>query len=399
MLAGSIMRFEGMLLGLPFFALLLLFLSHEKRRFPLIMMVSLCITFATIWIVKQYDRSLYSEGEYKYYANYQPIRAYFGDGAFYDNESTFDELEEREMSGMDFYQLKGWMFYDTEVFQIDSLLPIKNVALNNLYKPNPMRMAAIFFLSISNALTRCNGWCWVLVCTLLMLSSSKKAHIYPWASASLIAVCIGHLLLVNRLVYHVESGVWLHAVVSAIPFMDKNIFSENQAVRKNENIFSFGFVLLAFVFAYVSVSSQDALKRHLSLIETPEMPKDWSDFLNYTDAHKDDVFLLSFNRYKELGTFKNPAYKAIEPGSWDNFFSWGYWNIHLPSMKNELKKRGVDNPVRDIVHNNVYVLEDPNGPELNLFYSTHYHKPVIVDTVQKFGELKLFKYRIPEDSL
>ncbi len=399
LLAGSIMRFEGMLLGLPFFALLLLFLSHEKRRFPLIMTVSLCITFSTIWIVKQYDRSLYSEGEYKYYANYQPIRAYFGDGAFYDNESTFDELEEREMSGMDFYQLKGWMFYDTEVFQIDSLLPIKNVAQNNLYKPNPKRMVATFFLSVSKALMQCSGWCWVLVCSLLMLSSSKKANLYPWASMCLIAVSIGYLLLVNRLVYHVESGVWLYAIVSAIPFMNKVNFIENRGVLINEKILSFGSILLVIFFTYIGVSNQESLKRHLSLIETPEIPKEWVDFLNYAETHRNDVFLLSFNRYKELGTFKNPAYRTVEPGSWDNIFSLGYWNIHLPSMKNELKKRDVNNPIRDIVHDNVYVLEDPNGPELNLFYSVHYHKPVTVDTIQKFGELKLFKYRVPEDSL
>jgi hypothetical protein len=197
----------------------------------------------------------------------------------------------------------------------------------------------------------------------------------------------------------VESGVWLYAVVSAIPFMDRDVFIENKVVKKNVNLFLLGLALLASVFAYIGVSSQDALKRHLSLIETPEMPKDWSDFMEYTNAHQDDVFLLSFNRYKELGSFRNPAYKAIEPGSWNNIFSWGYWNIHLPSMKNELKKRGVENPIQDIIHDNVYVLEDPTGSELNLFYSAHYRKHVIVDTVQKFGELKLFKYRVLEDSL
>ena len=399
LLAGSIMRFEGMLLGLPFFVLLLLVQFYEKRRITLFVIASLCVTFATIWGVKQYDRSLYAEGEYKYYADYQPVRAYFGDGAFYDKESSFDELEERGMSGMDFYQLKGWMFYDTEVFQLDSLLPIVDVAQNNLYKPNPKRMVATFFLSISNALMRCSGWCWVLVCVLLMLSPSKKSSIYPWGSMCLIAVCIGYLLLINRLVFHVESGVWLYAVVSAIPFMDKTVFLENKAVLKNEKIFLFGTALLVLVFSYVGVSNQESMKKHLSLIEIPEMPKQWSDFLNYADAHKDDVFLLSFDRYKELGSFKNPAYKSIEPGSWNNVFSWGYWNIHLPAMKSELKKRGVDNPVRDIVHDNVYVLENPNGPELDLFYSLHYHKPVVVDTVQKFGTLKLFKYRVQEDSI
>ncbi len=399
LLAGSIMRFEGMLLGLPFFALLLLTLFYEKKHIPLIVVVALCVTIVSVWGVKLYDRSLYADGEYKYYADYQPIRSYFVDGAFYDKESTYDELEEREMSGHDFNLLKTWMFYDTEVFQIDSLSRIKDVAQNNLYRPNPERMAVAFFMSISNALMRCSGWCWVIICVLLMLSSSRKSNIYPWMSMGLIAVCIGYLLLVNRLVYHVESGVWLYAVVSAIPFMDRNVFDKNKTIQINEKKFLFGVTLLALIFAYVGISNQDSLKKRFSLIESPEMPKDWCAFLDYAENHQDDVFILSFSRYKKLGSFKNPAYKAISPGSWNNIFPWGYWNVHLPGMKNELRKRGIDNPIRNVVLDNVYVLEDQEGPVLELYYATHYHKSVEVDTVQKFGELKLFKYRIKDGSL
>lgn len=396
LLAGSIMRFEGMLLGLPFFAFLLVAQFHEKKRFYKAAIIALCVTFASIWGIKQYDQSLYTKGEYKYYADYQPIRAYFGDGAFYDKEATYDELEERGMSGLDFYLLKAWVFYDTKVFQIDSLQSIKEIAQNNLYKPNPKRMFATFLLSISNALIRCSSWCWVLICILLMLSSSRKANIYPWVSMSFIAICIGYLLLVNRLVYHVESGVWLYATVSAIPFFQKKFFTENKIVKKKETFFLTATILLTAFFSYTCVSNQRTLKRHLSIIETPEASKDWFDFLNYAKNHQDDVFLLSFERYKELGTIKNPAYKSVEPGSWNNIFSWGYWNIHLPTMRSELHKRGVDNPIHDIVHNNVYVMEDKNDSFFFLYYPSHYHDSISADTVQTFGELLLLKYHIKE---
>ena len=398
-LAGSIMRYEGFLLGMPFLCFLLVLQFFERRKFSLMVVVALLLTFTAAWGIKEYNRSIFVDGKYKYYADYQPVRSFFGDGAFYDKESTYDELEERGMSGLDFNMLKAWVFYDTDVFQLDSLKPIINVAQNNLYKPNPARMVLTFFLSISNALMRCSGWCWVVMGFLLMLSPSRRACLYLWGSIGLIAICIGYLLLVNRLVYHVESGIWLYAIVSAIPFLQKEIFTRNTSFIKNEYLFLSGAILLAVVFSYIGISNQGSLKKHLSFIETPEISNDWIAFLNYAENHQEDVFLLSFNRYKELGSIKNPAYKAIEPGSWDNIFSWGYWNIHLPSMKNELKKRGVDNPIRDIVHDNVYVLEDNDGPILDLYYASHYHKTVQVDTVQKFGELKLFKYYISGDSL
>ncbi len=399
LLAGSVMRFEGFLLGIPIFGLLLAAHFFEKRRISLIAVIALCLTFVSIWGVKEHDRSLYSEGEYKYYADYQPLRSYFSDGAFYDKESTYDELEEREKSGLDFYLLKAWMFYDTEVLQIDSLKAIKNVAQNNLYKPNPKRMLAAFFLSISNALMRCSGWCWVLLCSLLMLSSSRKANLYPWASLCFIAVCIGYLLLVNRLVYHVESGVWLYAVTSSIPFIEKEKFTFNTVLMKNEKFILFGTAVLIAIFAFMGISGQATLKKSFSLIETPRMPQEWSDFVSYARNHQDDVFLLSFERYKSLGTYKNPAYLAVEPGSWNNIFSWGYWNIHLPGMKEEFKKRGVTNPIHDVVHDNVYVLEDDGAPFLDSYYPSHYHTSLLVDTVQTFGDLHLLKYRAKGDSL
>lgn len=397
--AGSVMRFEGMLLGIPFMGLMLAVQFYEKKRLSLAAIVVLCVTFALIWGTKQYDRSLYSDGEYKYYADYQPIRAYFGDGAFYDKESTYDELEERGMSGMDFYLLKAWVFYDTDVFKVDSLLPIKEIAQNNLYKPNPKRMTVMFFLSISNALMRCSGWCWVLLCVILMMSPSRKANFYPWVSMSFIAVCIGYLLLVNRLVYHVESGVWLYAITTVIPFMSKDCFAVNANFMKREKFFAAGMIVLSVIFACIGISNQSSLKKSLSLIETPEIPKEWSEFLEYTQKHPQDVFLLSFERYKELGSFKNPAYKAIEPGSWSNIFSWGYWNIHLPGMRDEFRKRGVSNPLRDIVRDNVYVMEDKGDPFLDAYYPFHYHESLRVDTVKTFGDLLLFKYRVKGDSL
>ena len=394
LLAGSIMRYEGFLLGMPFLCFLLTVHFYEKRKISLIAVIVICVTFVSIWGVREHDRSLYSSGDYKYYAAYQPIRAYFGDGAYYDGESTYDELEERGMSGPDYKNLKAWMFYDTDVYQIDSLKPIRNVTQNNLYIPNPKRVVVTFFFSISNALMRCSGWCWVVFCVLLMLSSSKKANIYPWVSFGLVAVCIGYLLLLNRLVYHVESGIWVYAITSAIPFMQKEILTNNELFLKKENKYLFEIIVLTAVFAYIGVSNQDGLKHHLSIIETPEMTEDWSEFLDYASNHPDDVFLLSYNRYKELGTVKNPAYMAIEPGSWDNIFSWGYWNIHLPGMKYEFEKRGVQNPIRDVVRKNVYVLEDEMGPVLESFYLEHYHDSVVVDTVKTFGKMVLHKYRL-----
>jgi len=357
-------------------------------------LVVLCVIMTAIWGVKQYDRSLYAQGEYKYYAEYQPIRAYFGDGAFYDRESTYDELEERGMSGNDFNLLKSWMFYDTDVFCKDSLERIKSVSQNNLYDPNWTRMIAALFLAISNAFTRTNSWCWAFLCFFLILSRSKKAALSPWISLVLIAVSIVYLLLVNRLVYRVETGIWLYAIIFTIPFLDISAIGKVILERKLCKLVYVGSVLVALVFSAIGVSNQEHLKEDIALISSVKTTKDWENFFEYAKEKPNDVFLLSFERYKEMGELRNPPYIAIGPGDFDNIFSWGYWNIHLPAMKKELKKRGVENPLRDIVRDNVYVMEERNAPTLASFYERHYHESLWADTAKVFGDLMLLKYHL-----
>lgn len=392
--AGSVMRWEGFLLGLPYLVVLFTAQWNGFKKLDRVVVVALVLTFVAVFGVREYDKSLYAEGEYKYYADYQPIRAYFGDGAFYDQESTYDELEERGMSGLDYNMLKSWVFYDTDVFSIDSLLPIKEVARNNRYSLNWKRLPVAFFLAVSNTLTRSSGWCWVILCLLLIMAGTKKAGLYPWASLGIVAISIGYLLWVNRLVYHVESGVWLYAIVFAVPCLEESFFKTNAFVKKGNNGLKLCLLLVSIIFVVGGIWGQSSLKRTASLIETPVLTNDWKSFLEYTQKHSDDVFLLSFEQYKSLGSLKNPAYLAIEPGSWNNIYSWGYWNIHLPAMKKELSARGIDNPLRDIVRDNVYVLQDGAQQPLEVFYEKHYHKRIVSDTVIVFGALVLQKYRL-----
>ena len=392
LIAGSVMRWEGFLLGMPYLLLLFAAQTLSQKKIYKTGLIALIICLSALYGLHKLDITLYTNGDYKYYADYQPVRAFFGDGAYYDKESAFDELQERGMSGHDFRLLKNWMFYDTDVFSLDSLHPIVKVTQNHLYSPNPERVPIAFFMAVSRELTRSVGWCWVIFCIFLLLAKSKLANLYPWASLGIIAISIGYLLLMNRLVYHVESGIWLYATACGIFFMPANFTISNISTIKWSKLAPPLLCALAIFFAYFGITEQRTLKKQWNIIEVEQIPDDWQEFLKYAESHKDDVFLLSFEKYKDLGTFRNPPYKAIEPRSWDNIFSWGYWNIHLPAIKQEFEKRGVQNPIRGIIHDNVYLLEDYNKPSLQDFYKRHYHDSLWVDTVKAFGDLMLLKY-------
>ena len=391
LIAGSIMRWEGFLLGLPYLCVLLALNLYSRKRVYKVSVLILCAAIAILYGFRIHDKYLFAQSDYRYYAEYQAPRAFFGDGAFYDSESTKDELEERGMSSLDFSFAKSWILYDTENLNAEKLSSIIDIANRNLYEPNWAKMPIAFAVTVSRALTRTSGWCWVILCILLVIIPSKKSNLYPWVSLAIVAASIGYLLLVNRVVDHVVSGVWLYAVVCGIPFLEKKGIERNRIVKGREKLLSYLMVVFAILFATVSISSQ-TLKSEWSIIETRKMDKDWKDFVNFAESHPDDVFLLSFDRYKELGLAKDKPYRAIEPGSWRNIFPLGYWNMNLPAMRKELAKRKVSNPIKDIVNDNVYVMEEYPYPVFLDFYEQHYHEQLSVDTAYTFGSLQLLKY-------
>lgn len=390
---GVVFRKEGFLLGVPFTFTLLAWNIWKARKVWVASIVALSFAGVAYYGLQTFNRSLFNDnGEYAYYLAYQGPRALLGDGAFYDSEAAYDELEERGLHGQDFRVLERWVFYDTEALSLDSLKPITDVVYHNRYELNKAKMPLALLYAVANSFLHPNAWCWAVFCLMLFFAVPRKAGWYAWGSLSLISLCLTYLLMRNRVVYHVESGIWLYAVVCAIPFVHLKDDEFGINTRKLLCLL-FSMATLCFIFA---LSTQRNEETDRFLFGSPKVPAEWQEFLQFADSHPDDVFLLHFNPYKALAIYKDPAFRAAAPGSWGNIVPIGYWNINLPGMKRELEKRGVTNPLRDIVKDNVYVVSGGTGVKLEYYYKAHYQKEFAIDTVQKYGHYNLLKYRVLE---
>ena len=393
---GAMLRFQMFLLVIPFLGAMLFWAHFPFKVVPKKSLIALVFCWLAIYAVNAFDGNLYKDPEYKYYKEYQYKRSFFGDGAHYDKEAISDELEERGMTPLDFKLLCAWNFYDTQVFSADSLDAIIKIANRNVYVENKQRLLAAIAMGISNAFTRNMAWCWCFICILILLFTEKKSRLYPWGSLTLVIASYIYLLQLNRLVSHVEMGIWLYAAVMGIPLLQRD-----NAVAGVPGKISSRLPIIVSLFALVfltgTILSLPKENRNRAVFAVPEMSSDWRGFLEYANKNIDNVYLLSFFQYKDLGFVKNAPYEAAKPGSWQNIIPIGYWNINLPGMKRELEKRGVENPLRDIIHDNVYTIETGNAPSYQLFYKIHDHKNLSVDTVQTFGDLMILKYREVSD--
>ena len=290
---GAMLRFQMFLLVIPFLGALLLWAHFPFNVVPKKSIIAFVLCGFVVYGVNAFDENLYKDSEYKYYKEYQYKRAFFGDGAHFDKEAISDELEERGMTPLDFKLLCAWNFYDTQVFSADSLDAIIKIANRNVYVENKQRLPAAVAMGISNAFTLNMAWCWFFVCVLILLFTGKKSRLYPWVSLALVVASYIYLLQLNRLVSHVEMGIWLYAAVMGIPLLQR----DNAVARVSSKISSrlpIIVSLFAFVFLAGTILSLPKEDRNRTIFAVPEMSSEWRGFLEYANNNIDDVYLLSF---------------------------------------------------------------------------------------------------------
>ncbi len=395
MLAGFVFRKEMFLVGMPTLAALLFFTFIQLKTIWKSSLIALVVLAFAYVALGKFDSEHY-KGDYEFYAAYQGPRAYFGDGAFYDDKSFEAELEERGLNSLDLTYLQAWYFYDKNVFSLDSMRHLIEIADRHRYEPNYAKFPAALVLVFSDSLMRGSTWCWALLCLALIFFSNKRNWWVPWVSVGLIAIPYTYLLLVSRVVDHVEVGIWALAVVFVLFFVDKNDILDKKQTKlflKTASIVGISSLIILGINIYFDKMAA-ATKAARPTSGTQE---DWSKFLSYTKEHPDDVFLLPFERYKEFSRKIDYVFSAVEPGSWNNIHSTGYWNMYLPAIERELEKRGVTNLIKDVTKDNVYMISEATALSPAPFYKIHYHTQLKTDSLMNFGNIKLLKYRIREN--
>ncbi|WP_405336243.1 hypothetical protein [Fibrobacter sp.] len=387
MLWGSVMRWEAFLMGMPFFCVGLLFNLKQCWKFKWVTLAGLVVMFAGAYAMHHFDASLYKNAEYAPYVDIQGPRAALGDVSNYNQNAVYEDMEEMGKSGIDYHMLTDWTFYDTETFAADSMRNIIGV-INHYRAPiEKKQIPRLLLNALGSSLRSPLFWSWFVFCILIYATNRKKA-LYLWASLAVVIYLMSILLGMGRLVYRVESGFWLYAAVLAIPLWGRFRYE----LPRKLMVAAIAVIALANVFVYAT--SGDLVRgpgsgelRTLAI----EDSTDYDQVFAYIDSQPDKMFLLSMNAYMRFSHHKNPPYLAEPIGSYRRTVSLGYWTPYLPEITRTLAEFGVTNPIKDVVHDNVVVV---NAGGLADFLQRHYYDSVAVEKIKSIGEMEFFKYHL-----
>lgn len=387
LLWGSIMRWDAFLMGMPFFALTMLFLLRECWTSKIHVLIGIAVMFIAAFSLHSFDRSLYQNDTYRPYIQIQGPRATFGDAGNYNQNAVYEDLEEMGKSGIDYSMLTSWIFYDTETFARDSMMAIINV-INQYQEANAAsNLPKQLMCALANSLHRPVTWGWFIAC-LLIFASNRKKFTYLWASLAVMLFMMILLLARNRLFYHVESGLWLYATFMAIPLWNKIRIQINSKIV----IAILAIVGIANIATYAKDGDnvRDPVAGNLRTTTVSDST-DYKKVFSYIEQNKDKMFLASMNSYMKFSHHKMPPYRAEPFGSFKNIVSLGYWTPYLPEITESLKEYGITNPIKDVVHDNVIVIDEDG---LCDFLQRHYYDSVAVDTLNVIDKMTFYKYRL-----
>ena len=387
MLWGSVMRWQAFLMGMPFFCLGLLFILCECWKTKTHVIVSLAILFTGAFAMHYWDQSLYKAPEYEAFNKFQGPRVILGDKTNYNQNAVYEDAEELGLSGKDYHMLKEWTFYDTEVFSINKLSHYTEIIQQYQNKITTESLPLNLLITLRNSIQFPIFWIWFTLCIFIYTTNRKKT-LYIWTSLFIILSLMAYLLAMGRLLYRVESGFWLYASVLAIPLLGKIKF----CISRKTACFSLTIIAIANTIIYTSSGNiVRAPNNGDARTLVVEDSTDYTQVFSYIDKQPDKMFLLSMNAFMRFSHHRNPPYLATSKGTFRNTVSFGYWTPYLPEVTEALTDYGISNPIKDVVHDNVIVL---NEPRLADFLQRHYYDSVAVDTLKSIGEMSFYKYRI-----
>jgi hypothetical protein len=127
--------------------------------------------------------------------------------------------------------------------------------------------------------------------------------------------------------------------------------------------------------------------------------KGYEQLFEFMNSTPDSVLFVSpMYTYMEFAEHRLPPYLNEPMGSWQRIVPSGYWTPYYPDVETAFRKRGMKNPMKDVVNENVYFVSDVRrGTSLVDFLQEHHFDSVQVDTVKRFADVSVLKYSVVKE--
>lgn len=417
---GSLIRFNVIYIAGGFLFLILmiefiriLFIEKDRIRKGSIQVVIVgVILLVTVFGAKKLDSFIYSlDKEYSYFRAYGNARGNIVDKKDYGYDICAEEYQEIGLSENDYRLLRSWNFGDPDFYTLERMQSAQKIISDYQSTLELDKKKVEFDLRERNYWTYPSLW----ACVILFLLSIIFNKRYWWAS--FLSAGIGFLYLYyfaasGRTVYRIEYAIFLCVFLTIIYFWDR----EN--CRKfNDNLETWNICVILITLLFVYQAPTYNLNNCAKLIYGEE-------YKNYIE----DIFFDSWNydsrRYR-CSIYNEDAFSELQKeveGNPGNFYflnfattiqtlyldssPWGneqksLWenssylagvDINFPDVLKLLKEKHVENPLKSLGYDNIYLVDNFYQEEVLKYIQEHYYPEAKMELYKTIDGFQIWKF-------
>ena len=335
---------------------------------------------------------------YKEYKEYSAYRSDIVDYSYYSYEENRTEFEKNGISENDFYTLVHWNFGDIEYYDLDKLKTVSTIL--STYRDRQYTSIKGTIVNLINRQYKYYVSAWALMFISLIGIFAIRNGIFQVLSVNFFAFCLLFInMYLGRLNYRVEYSIFL----AAAAFLLYSFQISESRFEKFSNKALYAVLIVLFVCripvhipsygksSYDSMFiswNNDLAKYNASFAKEKDM-----SVINEIKQNPNNFYYLGF--YSNIQTLYlnyNP-WKGIQKSEFKNAAFFAGIDTFHPDWVKHLENNSINNPMKHLLKENVYFIENRPINEVLTFVQEHYKVNAGVTLYKKIVSYYIWKIR------
>ena len=335
---------------------------------------------------------------YKEYKEYSAYRSDIVDYSYYSYEENRTEFEKNGISENDFYTLVHWNFGDIEYYDLDKLKTVSTIL--STYRDRQYTSIKGTIVNLINRQYKYYVSAWALMFISLIGIFAIRNGIFQVLSVNFFAFCLLFInMYLGRLNYRVEYSIFL----AAAAFLLYSFQISESRFEKFSNKALYAVLIVLFVCripvhipsygksSYDSMFiswNNDLAKYNASFAKEKDM-----SVINEIKQNPNNFYYLGF--YSNIQTLYlnyNP-WKGIQKSEFKNAAFFAGIDTFHPDWVKHLENNSINNPMKHLLKENVYFIENRPINEVLTFVQEHYKVNAGVTLYKKIGSYYIWEIR------
>lgn len=415
--AGSLIRFNVIYIAGGFLLILLLvevikLIYYKKcKRIGKVAFAG-AILIGLVIGAKGVDQLIYNQSpEYKYFRTYGEARGNIIDKRDDGYEACAEEYQKIGISENDYRMLQTWNFADPDFFTLERIQKVQKIIAD--YQDNTWLDRD----SIKDVMSSRNYWAYPSLwgCAALILLSIFFNKRYWWIS--LLSMCTGYLYLYyfaasGKLVYRVEYGVLLSAFLLTVFYWNKIYCRKAQNKLEICNICVIISVLLCLyqlpIYRLNPWSKMVTGEEYKNYIEERFFDSWDYDSRRYRDSafnknafsnlrdevkgNEDNFYFLNFSTTVQTLYLQYNPWINEQETIWKNTAGITGVAVNHPDILKQLKNRNVENPIKSLLNEDVYLIDNFFHNEMLDYIKEHYYPNARKELYKTLDGFQIWKF-------